>query len=227
MDSNQKAGRITGVLLLFVFISGIITFQYLQGPVLFAEDFITKTSANSNKVISSILLGIFSGLASIIVAIILLPIFKKYNAYLAYAYVAFCILNFVSIMIDNLSVIALLELSQDFVKNGAVNSETFKIMGTLVYQKHWWTHYLFLLISCVPVFVLYYTLFISKLVPRILSIFGIIAVGLMFIEMLCSILGHSIGMDMLIPIGLIQLILPLWLIYKGLYSSKLKAVVHN
>ena len=59
----------------------------------------------------------------------------------------------------------------------------------------------------------------SKLIPKVISIVGIIAVILMFIEMLFSILGNSISMTMLLPIGLIQLILPLWLIFKGLKSS--------
>jgi hypothetical protein len=45
---------------------------------------------------------------------------------------------------------------------------------------------------------------------------------LMFIEILFSIFGNSISMNMLLPIGLIQLILPLWLIFKGFDSSILK-----
>ena len=46
----------------------------------------------------------------------------------------------------------------------------------MFYKKHWWTHYLSLLISCFPVFILYYTLYVSKLIPIGISIGGIIAV---------------------------------------------------
>ncbi len=225
MNSNQKTGRITGILLLFVFISGIIIFQFLQGPVLFSDDFLITTSKNSNEIISSILLGILSGITSIVIAIILLPVFKRYSFNLAYLYFAFCILNFIAIMIDNVSVLSMLEFSQEYLKNGDENSSSLKIMGTLIYEKHWWTHYLFLLISCFPVFVLYYTLYVTKLVPRIISIFGIIAVSLMFVEELFSIFGHSISMNMLLPIALIQLILPLWLLYKGLNSSTMETEI--
>ena len=113
----------------------------------------------------------------------------------------------------------MLELSLEYSKNEADNSSILNTLGSIFYKKHWWSHYLSLLISCFPVFILYYTLFISKLIPRILSIIGIIAVLLMFIEILFSIFGQSISMNMLLPIGLIQLILPLWLIFKGLNSS--------
>jgi hypothetical protein len=220
MNSNQKVGRITGVLLLFVFISGIIIFQFLQGSVLFSDNFLANASENSNQIIGSIVLGIFSGIASIVIATLLLPIFKRHNFTLAYLYFAFCILNFIAIMIDNVSVISMLALSEEFVKNG--NDGSLKIWEILIYEKHWWTHYFYLLISCFPVFVLYYALYLSKLVPKIISIFGIIAVFIMFIEELLSFFGHGIGMNMLLPIALIQLILPLWLIYKGFNSSKIE-----
>ena len=225
MNSNQKVGRITGALLLFVFISGIIIFQFLQGSILFSDNFITTASENSNQIIGSIVLGIFSGIASIVIATMLLPIFKRHNFNLAYLYFAFCILNFITIMIDNVSVISMLELSKEYVKNGSDSS--LRILETLIYKKHWWTHYFYLLISCFPVFVLYYTLYLFKLVPRILSIFGIVAVIIMFIEELLSIFGHGIGMNMLLPIALIQLTLPLWLIFKGLNSSLSKKIIAN
>jgi hypothetical protein len=47
----------------------------------------------------------------------------------------------------------------------------------------------------------------------------------MFTEILFSIFGNSISMNMLLPIGLIQLIFPLWLIFKGLNSSVLETEI--
>lgn len=218
MYSNQKAGRISGLLFLFVFISGVIIFQVLQGPVLFSEDFLTSTSKNTNSIIGSVLLNMLSGLVSIFIAILLLPIFKKNHYRMAFLYLAFCILNFVAIMLDNVSVVSMLELSNDYVISG--RSEELQVLGNLYYVKHRWTHYLHLLISCFPVFVLYYGLYISKLVPRVISVFGVFAVLLMFVEMLFSIFGQSISMNMMLPMGLIQLVLPIWLIFKGLKSTQ-------
>lgn len=220
MYSNKKAGRISGVLFLFVFISGVLIFQVLQGPVLFSDDFLTSTSNHSNQIIGSVLLSILSGLASISIATLLLPIFKRHSIYVAFLYLVFCILNFIAIMLDNVSVVTMLELSNDFVANG--DSSTMQVMGNLVYEKHHWTHYMYLLMSCFPVFVLYYGFYVSKIVPRIISIFGIFAVLLMFVEVLFSIFGKGISMNMMLPMGLIQLALPLWLIIKGFSSPELK-----
>lgn len=220
MYTNQKAGRISGVLFLFVFISGIVIFQVLQGPVLFADDFLTTTSENSNQIIGSALLGMLGGLASIIIATLLLPIFKRHSYYVAFLYLAFCILNFIALMLDNVSVVSMLELSNDYVANG--DSDTLQAMGNLVYEKHHWTHYMYLLISCFPVFVLYYGFYVSKIVPRVISIFGIFAVLLMFVQVVFSIFGHGISMNMMLPMALIQLALPIWLIIKGFSSTEIE-----
>ena len=220
MYSNQKAGRISGVLFLFVFISGVVIFQVLQGPVLFSDDFLTTTSEHSNQIISSALLGILGGLASIVIATLLLPIFKRHSYYLAFLYLAFCILNFIALMLDNVSVVSMLELSNDYVANG--DSNALLAMSNLVYTRHYWTHYMYLLISCFPVFVLYYGFYISRIVPRVISIFGMFAVLLMLVQVLFSIFGQSISMNMMLPMGLIQLALPLWLIVKGFSTPLLK-----
>ncbi|MEB8329918.1 DUF4386 domain-containing protein [Flavobacteriaceae bacterium KMM 6897] len=224
MKSNKKIGRILGFLFLLVFIIGVTMYQFLQSP-LFMDNFLSATSSSANQIIISSLLGVLSGVLSVIISVLLLPIFKRYNANLAYSYFAFSILYFVAIVIDNVSVLSLLELSKEYVKNGGENSDSFKIIGTVLYGRHWWTHYFTLLISCFPVFVLYYTLYLSKLVPRIISVIGILAVIMMFTEELFSMFGFGISMNMLLPMGLIQLFLPFWLLYKGLNSSMLETEI--
>ena len=219
MKSIKKAGRLVGLLFLIIFATGIIVYQILQGPILFSDDFLTATSANSDKIIISTLLMFLNGILSVVIAVILLPIFKKYSITLAFLYLAFSILSFIAISIDNISVLSMLELSLEYTKNGTDNSDILNTLGNVFYKKHWWTHYLSLLISCFPVFILYLALYVSQLVPKVISIVGIIAVILMFIELLFSIFGNSISMNMLLPVGLIQLVLPLWLIFKGLNSS--------
>lgn len=218
MNSLQNTGRITGILLLFVFVSGVVVFQVLQGPYLFSDNFLSSAFANANSIVSSTVLGIASGIISIVISVVVFPIFKEYSIRLGLLYIAFCILNFISIMIDNVSVISMLELSKEFVEKG--NDDTLKVFKNLVYQRHFWTHYFYLLISCFPVFVFYYGLYVTKVVPRVISIFGLIAVIIMFVEELSSIYGNSISMNMLLPIGLVQLLLPLWLLVKGFKPCK-------
>jgi hypothetical protein len=66
---------------------------------------------------------------------------------------------------------------------------------------------------------LYYTLFISKLVPKILAGFGVFASILMFIQILATIFGQKVSSNMMLPIALIQFLFPIWLIIKGLKTT--------
>ena len=117
MKSNKKAGRLVGLLFLLIFATGIAVYQFLQGPVLFSDDFLSTTSANSNEIIISTLLLFLSGITSVVIATILLPIFKKYSITLAFLYLASSILGFIAISIDNISVLSMLEFSLEYTKN--------------------------------------------------------------------------------------------------------------
>jgi hypothetical protein len=73
-----------------------------------------------------------------------------------------------------------------------------------------------LLSSSFYLFTFYLLFYQSKLIPKILSIGGLIAVSMMFIEILSSIFGQSIGMILMLPLGIAQLSLVVWLLVKGI-----------
>ena len=131
MKSNKKTGRLVGLLFLLIFATGITVYQFLQGPVLFSDDFLTNTSANSNEIIISTLLLFLSGITSVFIASVLLPIFKKHSSTLAFLYLASSILGFIAISIDNINVLSMLELSLAHTNNGTGNSEILNTLDTL------------------------------------------------------------------------------------------------
>jgi hypothetical protein len=219
MNSHKQTGRITGILLLIIFALGVTVFQVLQGPTLFADDFLTSTSLHSDEIILSVLLMFLSGAIDIIIAIIILPIINRQNQRLGFLYLAFCIVSFIVMSVDNISVLSMLEVSKEYMNGKTADLAFLKTMGTVAFQNHWWTHHLSLLVSCLPAFVLFYTMYFTRLVPRAISLFGILAVALMFAEMLLTLFGKGLGMNMLLPIALAQLIFPIWLLIKGFSES--------
>ncbi len=160
-----------------------------------------------------------SGVLTIVISILILPIINTYSQRLGYLYLAFCILNFIAISIDNLSVLSMLEVSRAFVQGENQDITTLETISSLLSKKHTWTHYLYLLISCLPVFVLFYSTYVTRLVPKALSIFGMLAAVIMFVEMLFTILGSGISGNMMLPIALVQFVFPIWLMVKGFAGS--------
>jgi hypothetical protein len=69
-----------------------------------------------------------------------------------------------------------------------------------------------------------YLLYQSNLIPRLLSVLGLIGYALLSIGVLLDLLGYfpmntNAGMLLEIPGGLFELFLPLWLFIKGFNSS--------
>ncbi len=166
----------------------------------------------------STLVSFLAGTLTILISVLLLPIFKKFSFTLGYTYVAFCILNFIAIAIESYSAISLLDFCIEFSKSN--NKTTLESLSGVFYNNHRSAHFMYLLTSCLPVFVLYYSLFFGKLVPKVISIFGMIAITLMFISVLLSIFNIKGWSNLMIPIAIIQLLLPFWLIFKGLKPTK-------
>lgn len=216
MNTNKKTGRIIGVLLLLMFIIGIINYQYLRDPAFHLDSYLSTLPSISNQIIIAALVGILMGILSIVVAILFLPIFKKHNYRLAFLYLAFCILYFVMFSFENISLLTLLEFSISSVENEALSKDYFNALSDTFYHFHNWSHEISLLFSCFPVFVLYYTLYRSKITPRFLSVFGIFAALLMLFEMARTLLYGHMNMTLFYPIAIIQLLFPIWLLIKGL-----------
>jgi hypothetical protein len=106
-------------------------------------------------------------------------------------------------------------LSNQYVKIGADNIGLIETLGAVFYKNHWWTHYTTILVSSFPTFILYFTLYQSKLIPKIISVIGLVASSMMLTEMIFRFFGHNFGLVLLLPIALIQLFLPIWLMSKG------------
>ncbi len=223
MKSNKKTARIIGILLLIQFIIGILINQFLLGPIIFASDFLTSVSANSTQVILSVLLGLIGSAVSVGIAIILLPIFKRHTPGLAIWYLGFSIIGFTISVIDNISTLSIVSLSQEYVNAGALDTNYFQILGDVLYRTRWWTHYLDMLVALFALPVFYYVFYISKLIPRFISVWGGIGALLMLTGILLTILGqgaHSTEMMLLLPLGLNRLFLSIWLMIKGFNVSK-------
>ena len=207
-----RVGRVVGLLLLVVFVLGVVNFQVLQGSVLSGSDRVHEVTASSSQVIASALVSVLGGSISILVAVILLPVFRRVRDELAFAYLAFAVVNFVAIAIDTVSVVSVLEMSRVVSGNEGVSDG----MVDLVYGRHWWTHHLYLLVSCFPVLILYSGLYLSRSVPRALALFGIVATVLMAVEVVGLLLGAGVSEWLFVPIALVQVATPLWLIVRGL-----------
>ncbi|NEW09323.1 DUF4386 domain-containing protein [Paenibacillus sp. SYP-B3998] len=228
MNTHKKTAIIVGVLFILATVSSIIGL-ILYDPILNDPDYLIKGSEHANKVILGAVFELILVCSAIGTSITLFPLLRKQNESLALGYVCFRFLEAVIITVGIISVLSLLTLSQEFVKAGAPNAASFQTSGTLLKAIHDWTFLLgpnFML--GVNTMLGSYLLYKSKLVPRVISGWGLTGATLILIAALLVMFGvirqlSTWGAVLAIPVASYEMILAVWLIVKGFNLSALSS----
>ncbi len=204
------------MLLLAQMIGGYLVNFALLGPVFDAPGFLVNAAGHSLRVSVSVILGIATGMLSVGIAITAFAEFRQYSHAMALWFVALSVVGFSLTVVENTSVMSLLSLSEAYAKASVADGDLYQALRGVVASARNWAHYIALLIGGCTLLVLYGVLFRFALVPRALAAFGLGAVVLQIVAVAMPLFGQSIVFLMLLPLGLSQLTLALFLIAKGL-----------
>ena len=223
MNSNRKIAIIVGLLFIAATAAGILSVVSL-GSVLDGPDYLVTVSANENQVIMAALFILIMGFAVAGIGIMMYPILKKHNEALALGYVGFRVIEGVLFIVSVVSLLSLLTLSQEFVKAGAPGASHFQTLGTLLQEEQYWAYHMGTISFGLAAPIFYYLLYQSKLIPRWLSVWGLIGVPLWLAASLLIMFGSltassGLVMFLYLPIGVNEMVLAVWLIVKGFNSS--------
>jgi hypothetical protein len=223
MNSNNQTARIVGALFLAVNVTFLLGAVVLLEPLLSAPDYLTLVSANRTQVILGVLLELTNGLAYLGIAVLMFPILKQQNVSIALGYVGFRFVEFIMQIASDISPLLMLNLSEEFVKAGAPESSSFQTLGTLLLAERYWAFQMVYLTFTLGALMFYYLLYRSKLIPRFISVWGLIAAVLVFANTILDMFGlrldAAIGIVTGLPMLLNELFLGVWLIAKGFNPS--------
>jgi len=219
MNSYRNNAISAGVLFIVATVVGILSLPLL-GPVN-ATNYLVDVSTNANQVATAALLLIIGGAAAPGIAISLYPVLRKYNAGLALGSVCFRVIEGVFYILAPIILLELITLSQQFVKAGAPDSSYFQTLGALVYAGNRWVgNVASLLAFTIGALLIYIIFYRTKLVPRWLSGWGIVAAILGMLSCVLVLVGliAPFGTEQVviaIPMLPQELVLAAWLIAKG------------
>jgi hypothetical protein len=215
MRSAKSVGRIIGILLLVQAAAGFVVNFVLMGPVMTVPPgFLVNAAGSALQVRVAVLLGLATGALTVGIAIAAWPVFRRYSQTMALWFLALSVVGFSLLALENISVLTMLSLSQEYAKASATQ-ELFQTIGLLVRSARTSAHYTNLLMTGAMVFVFYSVLWRFALVPRALAAFGLAAVMLQIIAVTMPLFGYRIVFLLILPLGLSQLTLALWLMAKG------------
>jgi Domain of unknown function (DUF4386) len=220
-SSYKKTAGIVGALFLTAMVASLLGGGLLES-ILNAPDYLITISANETQVITGVLLELINAIAVVGIAVMMFPIFKEHNEALALGYVGVRIIEAVMQIASDVIPLSLLTLSQKYVTSGALDASSFQASGNLfIAARAYLVGTMLGIFFSLGALVFYYLLYQSKLVPRFISVWGLIGAVLVLTWNLLETFGISIsaGMVLALPIILNEIFLGIWLIVKGFNSS--------
>jgi hypothetical protein len=207
-----------GVLFIIAMVAGAPRY-FLLDPILDAPDYLINVSANENRVIIGALSYFVLAVALAGIAIVIYPILKKHNEALALGYVGARIVEGVLFIVTIFTILTLFTLSQEFVKAGAPDASYYQTLGTLLLAvRHYAYNVLWPITLSLGALMFYYLLYKSRLVPRWLSVWGLVGAPL-FPAAPLSLFGSTISDLFVLPLVVNEIVLAVWLIVKGFNPS--------
>ena len=213
--SYRKTAITVGSLFIIGDIAGVLSYA-VTGGLLDGPDSLSKIAASQGHLVLGALLVLVMGLALAMVPVVMYPIFKKYNEVLALGCVVFRgALESVTYMASAGAWLLLVELSREHAQAASPGAPYFHTFSTLLAGSTtaWLTSIVFSLGSLM----FYYLFYQSRLIPRWLSVWGLVGAVLYLASPLLAMFGHGFGL-LMAPLAVAELVLAVWLIVRGLDS---------
>ena len=228
MNSHRKTSIIVGVLFLTAMFTSMLGDGLIKS-ILDVPDYLINVYPNKTRVIMGILLQLICAVAVVGIAVMLFPILKKHNKNIAFGYLCFRIIESAIIFISAISILTLLTLSQEYIKAGVPDASSYQTSGALAVAGHYWAFQMVIIVCGIAGLMFCYLLYQSKLIPRFISILGIIGYPLSLVAPLLDMFDiidtlHGAGIIMYLPGALFEIVLfPIWLFIKGFNSSAISS----
>jgi hypothetical protein len=208
-----------------LFLVSTVTFivsNALVTPLLASQSVLSAIAEHRQLMIAATLIGFIEGVATVGIALALYPILKGQHPALALGYAGMRIAELTVAAVGfGLGGLLLVTLSGTGT-NGA-NGET---LGTVLVGLRHWTLMLVYVYTAIGGVMLSYMLLRTRLIPRGLSLLGLVGYPALLLAAVLDMLGRAdtvggLGLVGLVPGGVFELLLRIWLFVRGFNSDSL------
>src|SRR4030065_2337876 len=223
MNTYRKTAIIVGVLYIIGTVAGILC-KVFTGSIQNDLNLLSKVTANENQIILAALFLLIMGLALAWVPVMMFPILKREDEALALGYVVYRgALETVTTIAMVISWLFLTILSQAHIA-GAPDASYFQTLGILLLKVNGSIGTISQIVFPLGALIFYCLFYQSKLIPRWISGWGLIAAILWIAVTILDLFGiisawSTIQVVLALPIGLQEMVMAVWVIVKGFNSS--------
>jgi hypothetical protein len=214
MGSRRTYSRLIGALFLAGFLFYGVGFG-LVTSVVGAPDFLSTISAHQTTLVLGAFLMLLNSVVDVGKGVLFFPILENHGKRTALAYLATMIVEVVLLAVGVLCLLMLVPLAHQGVDAGQASVGWAKALGSLLVQSNTMAYQIAEMSLGLGCVFLCSLLFRTQLIPRFLSIWGLIGYAILMAGTIAEIFGIHIGLMLSIPGGLFELALGFWLLIKG------------
>jgi len=218
---TNNTSRILGVAFLLQavtsLISGLILKLVLTVPGDISETMI-KIANNTWLMRVNIFGETITAVGIIFLGAILFITLRKQNEKIALVALGLYILEAALLAASGIEAFSLLRISQEYVTVG--HPAYLQTIGNLAFESTKFEYQLAMLAFCFGGILFYYLLDKSRIVPRVLSLWGLITIFPMLIGTLTQIFGYTIPFIFYVPYVPFELVIGAWILVKGIPETK-------
>ncbi len=214
MTEGRTMARTTGVLFL------ISTAAYLTGSGWIARWFdgpelLAKLSAHRAQVLAGSFLELVNAAAVVAISILLFRTLKRHNEAIALGYFGSRVVEAILLAVGIVASLALFAASEAHLAAGSPEDAAFQAVRALAVAIRETSFQLAMVSLGAGSLAFCYLLYRTRLVPRVLSVLGIVGYIALLASGCLSIAGFEPGAFLFVPGGIFEVLFPLWLIVKG------------
>jgi hypothetical protein len=220
MNADTSIFRLLGAAQLVVFVASMVSERLLasvvgSGPI---ASILVNVSKNLTRMRISNLIALLNSLAIVLLAVMFYVVFYRQYKIIALVALVFFVAEAITLAVSKIGTYGLIPLSQEFVEAGAPEPSYFQTLGDFLYHGFDRLGYdIHMLFFCLGGILWYYLLYSSRLVPRPLAIWGLVAICMLSIPALLMLYrrGPTPWMVLGLPYAPFELVLAVWLLVKG------------
>lgn len=219
---GKKSARIIGILFLLATTMGVLSGSILW-PIFGNPDYLTAMAENARMVMLAAFLNIVMAGSVVAIAVVFFPILKRRHETLAYSFFAVRIIEGIALAIAGLMWLNLVSLGNEFIQAGSSDTSYFQTLADMLVGL---STSIFTLgaeiVFGISAVVLNYMLLRTNLVPKLISVWGLVGGAFLFLLGAMKVLGMdvtAIEIAFTVPIALNEMVLAVWLILKGFNVS--------
>lgn len=189
MTPIRKTAAIVGVLFIIATV-GFLVGQAIHGPVLDASDYLDRAYPERSTVVAGVLIELFSVLAIPLIPVALYPVLRPRHETLAIGYLSFRIIEATLIVVSLVGSLSLIDISGDYLDGGDAAGATF--YGAVGGAVHAFADRAFvtsIIVFALGALMLYWMLYRSRVVPQVLSVWGLIGAAILLAGVLLVLFG--------------------------------------